>query len=253
MTLEEQLKKEILGKYKSVRAFTTAINVPYSTLDSVFKRGITNAGVSTMIRVFGALDLDVESISSGKLERKASNYGIQSLELTAQEQGHIQKYRFLDPYGKEAVDGVLDVEWRRCTAEDAQREQTATEEKVIRYSVPGYSLPMSAGTGQEAGEEYPENYTLVKEPPRGTSFIARISGDSMEPTYHDGDLVFVHSTEEIPEGKIGAFHMDGQQWVKELGDGVLISHNAAYPPRPMTEDIRCQGLVLGVCDESFFE
>ena len=36
------------------------------------------------------------------------------------------------------------------------------------------------------------------------------------------------------------------------GDGVMISHNTNYPPRPMTEDIRCQGLVLGVCDESYF-
>lgn len=27
----------------------------------------------------------------------------------------IKKYRSLDPYGKEAVDSVLDVEWRRCT------------------------------------------------------------------------------------------------------------------------------------------
>lgn len=31
------------------------------------------------------------------------------------EQSHIKKYRLLDPYGKEAVDGLLDVEWRRCT------------------------------------------------------------------------------------------------------------------------------------------
>ena len=138
-------------------------------------------------------------------------------------------------------------------AADQRVPAREAEEKVIRYSVPGYSLPMSAGTGQEAGEEYPENYTLVKEPPRGTSFIAPVRGDSMEPTYRDGDLVFVHAAEEIPVGKIGAFHMDGQQWVKELGDGELISHNPAYTPRPMTEDIRCQGLVLGVCDESYFE
>ena len=67
MTLEEQLKDEILSRYKSIRAFTTAINIPYSTLDSVFKRGIPNAGVSTMIKVFSALDLDIESISSGEL------------------------------------------------------------------------------------------------------------------------------------------------------------------------------------------
>lgn len=126
-------------------------------------------------------------------------------------------------------------------------------EKVIRFSVPGYSMPLSAGTGQEAGQEYPENYTLIKEPPRGTSFIARVSGVSMEPTYHNGELVFVHSTEEIPVGRIGAFFMDGQQWIKELGDGELISHNPEYDPIPMREDIRCQGLVLGVCDESYFE
>lgn len=50
---------------------------------------------------------------------------------------------------------------------------------------------------------------------------------------------------------IGIFFMDGQMWLKELGDGVLLSHNPKYPPRPMTDDVRCQGLVLGVCDESY--
>lgn len=40
---------------------------------------------------------------------------------------------------------------------------------------------------------------------------------------------------------------------KELGDGILISHNLEYAPIPMRDDIRCQGLVLGVCDESYFE
>lgn len=75
----------------------------------------------------------------------------------------------------------------------------------------------------------------------------------MEPTYHDGDKLFIRACEEIEPGQIGVFYMDGKQWVKELGDGVLISHNPNYPPRPMTEDIRCQGLVLGVCDESYFE
>lgn len=70
MTLEEQLKNEILSRYKSVRAFTTSINVPYSTLDSVFKRGIANAGVSTMIKVFDALDLDIESIVFGELRHR---------------------------------------------------------------------------------------------------------------------------------------------------------------------------------------
>ena len=72
MTIEEQLKHEILSKYKSVRAFTTTIDIPYSTLDSVFKRGISNAGVSTMIKVFNALGLDIESVRDGVLLPKGS-------------------------------------------------------------------------------------------------------------------------------------------------------------------------------------
>lgn len=70
MTLEEQLKSEILTKYKSIRAFTEVIQMPYSTLDSVFKRGIGNAGVVTVLKVFQALDLDMEnSIRTGSLVR----------------------------------------------------------------------------------------------------------------------------------------------------------------------------------------
>ena len=121
------------------------------------------------------------------------------------------------------------------------------------YSIPLYFLPMSAGTGQIAAQEYPEDFLLKKRPPRGTSFIARVSGCSMEPTYYDGNLVFVHATVDIRPGQTGAFLMDGQLWIKELGNGVLISHNPDYEPRQFTEDIRCQGLVLGVCDDSYFE
>lgn len=73
MTIEEQLKQEILSRYKSVRAFTTTIGIPYSTLDSVFKRGISNAGVSTMIKVFHALGLDIESIHDGELRPSMPN------------------------------------------------------------------------------------------------------------------------------------------------------------------------------------
>lgn len=207
---------------------------------------------SMLYKVFNVLQCDANYLFQDEI-RERREYNASPFEM----EHLVKKYRLLDTYGKEAVDGVLDVEWKRCTeqarAADQRVQAEAGEEKIIRFSVPGYIEPMSAGTGEEAGQEYPENYTLVKEPPRGTSFIARVSGNSMEPTYHDGDLVFVHSAEEILPGQIGAFFMDGQQWVKELGDDVLISHNPEYPPRPMTEGIRCQGLVLGVCDESYFE
>lgn len=72
MTLEEQLKAIILEKYKSVRAFTQEISVPYSSVDSILKRpnGIKNAGVSLMLKIFDALDLDIESIQTDTLAPK---------------------------------------------------------------------------------------------------------------------------------------------------------------------------------------
>ncbi len=196
---------------------------------------------------------------------KTTQAGFDS-ELSPTEKTHMKKYRSLDQYGKEAVDGVLDVEYRRCDKgqracdakkikDSRQRMEVAAEPtvEIMYFSVPYQLHPMSAGTGTESDEEYTENLRLIKEPPYGTSYVARVSGDSMEPTYNNGDLVFVHSTVEIREGQVGVFLMDGQQWIKEMGDGVLISHNDEYEPRRMTPDVRCQGRVLGVCDDSYLE
>lgn len=68
MTLEEQLKREILNRYKSIREFSAMTGIPYSTVDSVLKRGIKNSGVGTVIRIFSFLDIDIESISSETLK-----------------------------------------------------------------------------------------------------------------------------------------------------------------------------------------
>ena len=168
----------------------------------------------------------------------------------------------MDDRGRETVRGVADLEVARFKSETAaalrkSRDQSEAgammEVETLCFMVPWFFQPMGAGPGEMAGSEPAEDLRLTKAPPRGTSFVARVHGISMEPTYHDGDLVFVHSAEEIQVGRIGAFFMDGQQWIKELGDEELISHNPDYNPIPMREDIRCQGLVLGVCDESYFE
>ena len=38
--VEDNLKKYILEKYGSLKNFAEKINMPYTTLDSIFKRGI---------------------------------------------------------------------------------------------------------------------------------------------------------------------------------------------------------------------
>lgn len=230
---------------------------PQNTI-SAWEMGRAQPDANTLFELFQILGRSVDE-AFGFLPKikTAPPYSEEALKLA-------EDYDSLDGHGKRIVRLVADEEKARCISKvrDAlrkQREEMGAAQEMpdnviqFRYSVPGYLEPMSAGTGMEIGQEYPENYQLIKEPPRGTSFIARVSGNSMEPTYQDGDLLFVHSCEEVRKGQIGVFFMDGRQWVKELGDGVLISHNPDYDPRPMTNDVRCQGLVLGVCDERYFE
>lgn len=104
MTIEDQLKEEILSKYKSVRAFTSAINIPYSTLDSALKRGVSGAGMGTMLKVFAALDLDIESISGGTLLHKAER-AVPSRDacLTPVESKLLSDYRSLNSTGQEYI------------------------------------------------------------------------------------------------------------------------------------------------------
>lgn len=168
----------------------------------------------------------------------------------------------LDDRGRRTIRNVMDFEVgyaaQRAEKEKAERKsalqnhQEDTSEEIAIYITTLYHQPVSAGNGESSEYDYSETVQLKKMPPNGTSYIVPVQGDSMEPLFSDGDKVFVRAQIDIEPGQTGVFFMDGQMWIKELGHGVLLSHNPKYPPRPMTDDIRCQGLVLGVCDESYF-
>ena len=102
MTIEEQLKQIILDRYKSVRAFTQAVDIPYSTVDTMFKRGIYGTGVSTILKLFQALDLDVESISTGELKPKTKNAPVQD-ESDFKKKRLIHNYAQLNELGQDTL------------------------------------------------------------------------------------------------------------------------------------------------------
>ncbi len=61
-----------------------------------------------------------------------------------------------------------------------------------------FDLPVSAGTGNFIDSS---NYEIISLPqnkvPDDTDYALRISGDSMEPLYHDGQYVFIKSVESF--------------------------------------------------------
>lgn len=206
--------------------------------------------ISTQSKAVARLvELAIQEIKGEKINDNATN------RLSSSEQSHIKKYRTLDEYGKKMVDTVLDLECEQY----AQYQKKLSRKKVQRgeirrkrYPIPVYYIPMSAGIGVMAIDENQETASLVKEPPYGADFIAPVRGDSMEPDFHDGDMVFVKSTPTIEIGEVGVFLQDGEQYIKELGHDVLISRNPEYEDIPLMEETICWGLVLGICDDSYF-
>ncbi len=75
-----------------------------------------------------------------------------------------------------------------------------------------------------------------------------VNGNSMFPVYKDGDTLLIEMTDEIEIGEIGIFLVDGESYVKKLGNGELISLNPEFKNITLTESSRCMGKVIGIWD-----
>lgn len=98
---------------------------------------------------------------------------------------------------------------------------------------------VSAGTGSFLdGEDY-EMYTSP-DIPEEASFGVYVSGDSMEPRYHNEELIWIEQTEQLEDGEIGIFYLDGNAYVKKFQNNengtYLVSLNKKYDPVPVTEN-----------------
>lgn len=128
------------------------------------------------------------------------------------------------------------------------------------------TLPASAGTGDFLAEggfewvDFPESVV-----PRGTDFAVRVHGNSMEPAYQDGQIVFFERCERLENGDVGLFAYEGQGYIKlyaeTLPEGAeaeetldsygvvhpkvsLVSLNPQYAPLAVTSPLTVFGRAL---------
>jgi len=65
--MELQLKELIINRYGSLKKFCEKINMPWTTLDSILKRGIANSNILNVIKIASELNVDTESLASGEI------------------------------------------------------------------------------------------------------------------------------------------------------------------------------------------
>ncbi|MTP79863.1 hypothetical protein GMB70_14550 [Turicibacter sanguinis] len=115
--VEAQLKELILSRYKSLRAFTIEIDIPYSTIDTMLKRGIGGASVTTVLKVCKALEIDADELSEGRITSKSNL--MQSKIKEDDEEKILYLYRQLDSYGKEMIFTILNKELERIKSQQS--------------------------------------------------------------------------------------------------------------------------------------
>lgn len=153
----------------------------------------------------------------------------------------------LNEEGKKKVDEFIKI----LIATGMFNNETAPNKVVTLRNLPLYDLAVSAGTGKYLDSDTCVMVEVGSDVPMAANFGVRISGDSMEPRFVDGQIVWVHQQPLLNDGEIGIFSFENNSYCKKLSieeDSItLISLNPNYPPIeiPKNTDLKCFGKVVG--------
>ncbi len=227
-----------------------ASGIPMGTLSKLMA-GITDSPkLSNIISICEALDCSVDYLIYGV--EKTEGYSLASDEIAM-----VKKYRELDSHGKDIVYTILQKEHDRIITERESSERVATvlpafsiprEQKKKTFKIPLYDLPVSAGIGSYLDSSDAEKVTILfSEQTKEASFALRVSGNSMEPKYRNGDILLVKEQPTVNDGELGIFVLDGEGFFKRFGGDRLISLNPDYKDIMLADysDITCKGKVIG--------
>ena len=242
--------------------------IPLGTLSKIMAGVSDSPKLSNIIAICDALECTLDYIVSGTPENH-NNYTLSDDEIE-----FIENFRKLDSHGRELVEMVAEKESERVEAEGAavkRTRQTAKrsdersgvilggnvkERSDSMYKQNGfgkravilYELPVSAGTGVFLDGVGTSEIMIPDNAKTGNAdYALRISGNSMEPKYHNGDVLLVEETDQVEVGEAGIFILDGAGYFKIYGGDRLISLNPSYKDIPLRDfsEVLCCGRVIG--------
>lgn len=244
----KELREE---KGLNMRQAAKALGMPYTTYIS-YEKGDREPNSEMLINLAGFFNCSVdyligrdESMINEDVLDRVNVLDQDALEFYGNIHGAeketelIKKYRTLDEYGREAVISVADIEAKRCAE---QKQSLFTFRRLSENKV-------SAGTGFDLNDpDQWKSIDVVDTPEaRQADFAVEVEGNSMEPDYFDGDIVYISLATEVPLGQVGLFVQNGKGYIKEAGLNCIISRNPEYDDIfPSDGDIECKGRVIGI-------
>lgn len=176
-----------------------------------WERGIRQPSFELLSKLADALDTSVDALIG---KNRIAKRNLAEEELLA-------NYRQLDAHGQKLIRIICNTELERIKPrkpEVIRFPQKKQERKVARKHnryIPFYLTPPAAGIAVPLeGDEF-EMLLADDSVPTDADYAVCISGDSMEPYIHDGEMVFVKETQELYNGDVGIFCVDGAMYCKQ--------------------------------------
>ena len=166
--------------------------------------------------------------------------------FTEKERAMIEDYRYLNDQNKSVLDAVL------STLTERQRAESCPPiTKLIKFQK---QLAAGFDISSDFDDEGEDIYLYSSKEVDSADCVFTVSGDSMEPEYHNGDLVLVQrypGCGKLGIGDVGAFMIGNETYIKEYQKDGLHSYNKAYKTMKFNSDDRVIliGKVMGIVDE----
>lgn len=214
------------------------------------KTGVTSKAVSSWEVGASRPDLDNLTQICHTLEVSPAQLLGYDRGLTPDERTLLKNYRQLCRMDRHTI--------YTLAANLTQAREMREKEKIHLVRVKSAFHPLVAGIGlSEEWDDDCETIYLHDSPlARKTDYVFQVSGDSMEPSFHNGDHVCVEkvSPHSLTPGMIGAFQYENSTYIKEYTLEGLYSHNPKYDLMRFDEtaEVLLIGRVIGTLSAGDF-
>ena len=208
--------------------------ISLGTLNKLLSGATVDPKLSTLTALSHALEISLDEMLSSTSSRFALNDDL------------IRKYSELDRSGRETVDYIINKEYNRVKKEREAKPYTLENPAIRQIKL--FNTAASAGTGVYLSDSDATEISVYSNPITDSAdFAIRVSGNSMMPKYHDGDIILAEKTNKVDEGELGIFSLNGEAFFKKFGGDKLISLNPEYSDIHINayDEIICFGRVIG--------
>lgn len=239
VSFKDRLKEARIARGLKQKELADLIGGITGNTISNYEKGVSSPSVEIMQRIFDILEVTPNFMFQDSFN---SDY---NEKLNMDEIAILKKYRELDDISKNIVSYLINEELKR---DNTNAKYSDNDKNANILKIPLADASLSAGTGNLL---LTDSYELIEVngniyPNADVAF--KVKGDSMEPDYYDGDIVYIHKQPTINIGEIGAFLYDDEQYIKQLikVDGVYKLHslNKNYKDIEITKDLITYGKVI---------